>query len=376
MLNKTVCIVCPLDSPFNIDDLYNKGLGGAETWVIQMSLQFAANGYHVIIFNVNNYNLCYEYGAGIDILPLYLMDVVCSYQYFEHLFINRYIEKNVIEKLQKYNNCNNLYFILHDINLWKQQPFVINIKSQVFTQEDIDNNDWVKSHLRKIFFMSKWHIDNSQQFCNYDNSLLEIIGNGINIPDEIDYTLDRDNNMLWSSCIERGLDIFIDKILPRIKEKIPDFKLYVSTYSSDTEIKPEYQDNLIFLGSLSKEKLYEEMKKHKVSFLPLVHWETFCITSIENIANGVIFLAPFKFGLRTIFKYFEPIMLKDGNFNDEEYCDYIANEIIDKINNYEQYINLQKILYSYIKDNYSWESIYNKLSNIIKPYETNNSYYM
>ena len=375
MINKTVGFICSLDTPTHIEDLNTKGLGGAETWILQMAIQFASHGYHVIIFNNNNYSLLYDIGGNIDILPMTTLDRICSYQYFEHMFVTRFFNNDIIHKLEEYNNCNNVYGIVHDIHLWNQTPFILHNKDSILTQEKINNNKWLKSHLRKIFFMSQWHIDTNKDVCKYDDSLVEIIGNGINIPNDITFE-DRDNNMLWSSCVERGLNLFMDKIFPKVKEKLPEFKVYVASYNKDPELKSEYQDNIEYIGSLSKEQLYSEMRKHKVSFLPLVHWETFCITSIENIANGVIFLSPFKFGLQTIFKYFEPIMLKDGDFNDNEYCNYIANEIVDRINNYNQYINLQKILYSYIKENYSWENIYNKLHNIIKSYETNNSYYM
>ena len=375
MINKTIGIICNIDSPFIIEDLDIKGLGGAETWIIQISLQLAINDYHVIIFNQNKFTMQYDIGNGIEIYPIEHLDRICQYQYFEHIIINRYINNDILDILKRNNNCNNLYFILHDIHLWKNNLFYLGNIDSVLSNNDIKNDYWLNSHLRKIFFMSKWHIDFNKPLCNYDDNLLEVIGNGINISNNIDFD-NRDNNILWSSCKERGLDLFITKIMPRIKEKIPDFKLYISSYNNEAGDNSIYQDDIIYLGSLPKEKLYEEMRKHKVSFLPMEHWETFCITSIENISNGVIFLAPYKFGLQTIFKYFESIMLKEGDYNNEEYCNYIANEIVDKINNYKQYIPLQKILYSYIKDNYSWENIFNKLYNIIKTYETNNSYYM
>lgn len=375
MINKTVGFICNLDKPFNINDIYEKGLGGSETWIINIILQFANSGYHIIVFNQNDYTMYYEIGAGIEIFPLYHFNRICTYQYFEHLFFNRNIIDEYLNIIKENNNCNNIYAIVHDMRLWKNNLFFYNDINSVLSNDDINNDEYLKNHLRKIFFMSEWHKNINIEMCNYTEEIVSIIGNGINIQENINYE-NRDNNMLWSSCKERGLDIFINKIMPRIKQKISDFKLYVSLYNSDMDINSVNRDDIIYLGSLPKEKLYEEMRKHKVSFLPMEHWETFCITSIENIANGIIFLSPFKFGLQTIFKYFESIMLKDGDFNDEEYCDYVANEIVDKINNYNKYINIQKILYSYIKDNYSWKNIFNKLHNIIKYYETNNSYYM
>ena len=375
MINKTVGFICPVDKEFDINDIYSKGLGGSESWIINMAMQFSDNGYHVIIFNNNEFSMNYEENSGIEILPLWYLNKVSKYQYFEHLFFNRLITIDTINILKENNNCKNIYCIVHDIHLWKNNIFFINDPNSTLNNDDIIENKYLQEHLRKIFFMSDWHVSINKQLCKYDDSLIDIIGNGINIPDSIDFN-NRDNNILWSSCKERGLQLFIDKILPRIVKKIPDFKLYISSYSALPDVKSDYQDHIKILGLLNKTDLYNEMKKHKVSFLPLQHWETFCITSIENVVNGVIFISPYKFGLKTIFKYFEPLFIKDGNYDDDNYCDYVVNEIIYKINNYDQYINIQKILYSYIKDNYSCQKIFNNLLDKIKVYETSNSYYL
>ena len=374
MINKTVGFICEVDNPFNIADLSEKGLGGAETWIINMALKCSEN-YHVIIFNQNNYSMNYNIGLGIDIYPLEYISTITSYQYFEHLFINRRIDFNIIELFKMYDSCNNIYGVAHDKHFWKGPLYILDNPEFIFTNNDLNNDEYLKNHFRKIFYMSDWHVNVNKDLCKFDDSMYEIIGNGINIPENISYE-NRDNNILWSSCPERGLDIVINQILPKLIKKIPDIKLYISTYSSAPDIPKDMQEHVEFLGSLSKNDLYKEMQKHKVSFLPLTHWETFCITSIENIANGAIFLSPLKFGLKTIFKYFEPLFLQDGDYNDEQYCDYVVNNIEYVINNYNKCINMQKVMRAYIVDNYSKDNIYNKLHNIIKVYEKDNSYYM
>ena len=49
---------------------------------------------------------------------------------------------------------------------------------------------------------------------------------------------------------------------------------------------------------------------------------------------------------------------------------YVANDIIDKIKNYNKYAQLRSILYEYVKDNYSWNSIANKINNVLISYES------
>ena len=55
-----------------------------------------------------------------------------------------------------------------------------------------------------------------------------------------------------------------------------------------------------------------------------------------------------------------------------DYCNYVADEIVKKIQNYDNNNNIRSILKTYILNEYSWESMFNKLYNCISIYETNN----
>ena len=367
-----IAFICEIDNPFDINSLEYSGLGGSETWILNMAFNLCQMDYHVIIFNQNNYT-CYNLN-GIEILPISELELISTYITFEHVFINRYFDPNIINIFKENNNCNNLYFVLHDIRLWKANgEYIFNDLNNCLKYEDIENDLWLKSHIKKIFMMSKWHRDFNND-CEYPEKLVEIIGNGINIP-TLDNSIKRDNNIFWSSCLERGFDdILINKIMPLVHQKNPNIKLYVSSYNPLPEAKYDNLEYVIPLGSLTKEQLYKEMQKHMISFLPLTHWETFCITSIEAISNNMELVCPFKYGLQTIFEYFEDLFIQDGDYENQEYCEYVANEIVNKIDNYysKDSIIRRNILYKYVIDNYSWEHISKKLYNIISKYEKSN----
>lgn len=370
MYKKVVVFVCEIDHPFETNSLQS-GLGGAETWILNMAFRFMDQNYHVLIFNQNDYS--YYQLNGLEIYPISNLEEISSYVYFEHVFISRYYNPKILEIFKKNHNVHNIYYVVHDIRLWKNLSNNIDDLNSSLLFSDFKDDEWISKHLHKIFYMSDWHVQ-TNQFCGFPENLIDVIGNGINLP-TIDPMINRDDNILWSSCIERGLDnILIDKIMPRIHKKLPNIKIYLASYNPLPESKYDSLGYIISLGSLSKDQLYQEMQKHKISFLPLSLWETFCITSIESVSNGMEFISPFKYGLTTTFKYFKEWFLKDGDFNNPEYCQYVADYIIDKIEKYNSPESNTKrnILREYIKDNYSWEKIFDKLYNTIKVYETSN----
>lgn len=368
MLKKIIGFICEIDNPFTNENLYN-GCGGSETWVIKLAYEFEKLNYHIIVFNKLDYHFLAT--PNIEYVQIDKLVDRLNFQHFDHIFIMRQYSQDIINILKEHCNCKNYYLVAHDLRLWKKTQdnnlqYFLDDSSNFLTYYDIENDEWNKSHIHKLFFMSDFHYEQNkeyfpQEFCN-------IIGNGIDITENNNDN--RDNSILWSSCYERGIDILIDKIYPLVIKEIPDFKIYTACYNNNLPDKYNDLDYVINLGSLSKEDLYNEFQKHKVWFLPLCHWETFCISVLEAIINNANISIPFKFGIKTSLKYFESICLKDGEYTDDEYIQYVANDIIDKIKNYNKYAQLRSILYEYVKDNYSWNSIANKINNVLISYES------
>lgn len=367
MLKKVIGFICEIDNPFNNESI-NKGCGGSETWVIKLANEFEKLNYHIIVFS----NIDYHYFPtnNIEYMPCTALEERLKFQHFDHIFIMRYYSQETINILKESNSCKNFYLVAHDLRFWKgnsDDTFYINDTSNyIVYKDDIENDEWNKNHIHKLFLMSDFHYEYNSEL--YPREFCEIIGNGIDIAENDNN--ERDNSILWSSCYERGIDILIDKIYPLVSKEIPDFKIYTASYNDNLPEQYKELNYIINLGSLSKEQLYNEMSKHKVWFLSLTHWETFCITVLEEIINDVNICIPFKYGIKSSLRYFESICIKDGDYNDEEYCQYVANDIIDKIKNYDNYKLIRSILYSYVKHNYSWEAIANKIHNILISYES------
>ena len=60
----------------------------------------------------------------------------------------------------------------------------------------------------------------------------------------------------------------------------------------------------------------------------------------------------------------------EDSYKKLEYSAELNNATISKIKNYNKYAQLRSILYEYVKDNYSWYSIANKINNVLISYES------
>lgn len=366
-----ICLQTILPIHFNSLD---NGLGGSETWLIKMSKELTKAGYHIIIFQSSREILLKD---NIEIVPLSIMANRLSYQKINHLIFYRICDFEILSLIKEYDCCDNIYMIAHDQCMWKYnntdkgiQFYPQNNNCVVSWYDDINTSNYYKNHIKCLFLMSDWHYSINRHL--YPREFIEIIGNGIDIPND-ESEIEKDNSILWSSCYERGIDILVDKIAPLVRKEIPDFQIYTCSYNNN--LPEQYKNQVIDLGSLNKTDLYNEIKKHKVWFLPLSYWETFCITALENIVNDVEIVIPYDYGLTTTLKYFKDNCIYKGDYNNNEYCQYVADEIIQRIKNYnnEDRKLIRSFMKNIIKDNYSWKTISQKFINILSKYEKNNS---
>lgn len=123
-------------------------------------------------------------------------------------------------------------------------------------------------------------------------------------------TYEKENAMVWSSAPVRGLRFFIERVMPKIKQVFPDFKLYISTYTNDYYDKewPKFINGVVPVVNSSREELAELQKKAKIWVYPNIgrsestgfFYETFCITAVENaLARNAIVCFDKKDGIST-----------------------------------------------------------------------------
>lgn len=328
------------------------GCGGSETWAIEISKQFAKNGYHVIMFTLNP--IWHFSENNIEYVPISQIDYVLSFTHVDYFIVSRYIFSITLNVINKYVN-NNLYWIAHDT--------VICIDNKAITDENFNTFPILKNHLQKIVCMSDFGKALLQYIHHIPENYLEIIGNGLVIDTFNDLPVfERDNNLFWSSRYERGLQQLMDKIVPRLKQEIPDLKVYVAQYENKLPENLLNNPDLVFLGRLGKRELYEELSKHKVWFYPNSFPETFCISVLEAALCDNEIVMPYNFGPITTFKYFRHLLLPFKDISSDEQYDFVAREILNKIKNYSDInrIQIRQTIKNYITIEYNWENIYNQ----------------
>lgn len=351
-MKPVIAIICDF---CNICDNGNQlNIGGSETWVVEISKQFANNGYYVMVFSQNK--IWDTFNDNIEYIPIDKLENKISHIKINYTFIFRYIWKDTLNILSKYINNHQVFWVCHDTECY--------IDNKTVTLEDIQKNKWLYDNLNKFICMSDFCKECIQQNIPLPDSYFTIIGNGINfnfLPEVLNNI--KDNSFMWSSRWERGLPLFLYKIFPYIKEKYPDSKIYVAQYNGMIPDEFINHNDIIFLGKLSKVQLYKEMQKHKVCFYPNFYPETFCITILEAILCDNEIVTVFDHGIKTTLQLFKSELIQPFfDFNDEHNQMMIANQIIHKLENYENEDRktIRNIMKNYIYNEFSWENIYNK----------------
>ena len=249
-----------------------QGAGGSETWAVELADVFQRWGFHVIIFGQPEQHHFSE--TGVEYVPWYDFEKRCEYQHFDY-----FISSRLTYEITPNISCDNIYVMCHDTEI----------------ENRYDTPVLKLDRVKKIVLLSEWQ--KRIYLANYSGlteDRIFITSNGVDMSlyQNIDY-FSKENAMAWSSCKERGLNIFINKIYPKIKESVPDFKLYICDYNDNHENNYTNIEGIEFVGKLSKKELADLQKRVKIWIYPnygmsdygLFH-ETFCITAVENALAG------------------------------------------------------------------------------------------
>ena len=243
---------------------------------------------------------------GVEFINYAELDDYIKYYNFDNVFAMVGITDKIIRNVK----CNRLYLL----------PSCEDVQSEI-TKENL-------SFIYKIGYLSEHQkytlskdcngllMDNRHIFLKWFNAIDDSLYN--NIKEE-----EKENAMVWSSMNIRGSDWLFEKVVPLIREEIPDFKFYQCNYLSDNE---EFftDDNVrFFFGKVGKEKLAELQKKAKIWVYPnlgilqnyVFFNETFCNTAVENAMAGNAIVCLDKGGISTTLSGYSGLI--EGKIFDE-----------------------------------------------------------
>lgn len=329
-------------------DILTKGMGGAETFTIEMARYLQKSGYfQVIVFCRCENNDIFE-GVEYRKLEEYFTFIL---EYDIHIcIIGRYSEylPYTLE-----SNVQNVYLIAHDLD---------------FTGNVIPRND----KLKKIFCLSEWHVN---YFIDVYKTLKDIT---VPFYYGIDFNLFSSKvnkipyKFIYSSFPIRGL-LPLLQMWPKILYRYPNATLHIFSdvngkWSNDMrpeemklikDILNNYTDDevinksIIYKGWTSKKELANNWMSSSICFYPCTYIETFCHTALEAAISKTLIVTT-KLGALENTVGDRGILL-DGNFYDIEFQDKALQELFKVLENKELCNSLINKNYEWAK-NMSWEA--------------------
>jgi len=337
-------------------DILTKGMGGSETFVIEIARYLQKSGYFkVVVFCRCENNDIFE---GVEYRKLE--------EYFTYIFNNN-IHSCIIGRYSEYlpisikSNIENIYLIAHDLD---------------FTGNVIPTD----SKLKNIFCLSEWHVE---YFSNFYPSLKNIIkpfGYGIDLKlfeNKIKSYTDSYPKFIYSSFPNRGLFPLL-QMWPKILEKYPNAILNIH---SDVDgwwcnsMKPEemrkikdllslYKNykSIIYHGWTNKNKLVESWIDSDICFYTCTYLETFCHTMLEAAVSKTVIVTTNLGALKNTVG--DRGILLDGNFYDLEFQNKALEELFKLLEDKDKWNYLVDKNYNWVI-NLSWE---NRVHTLLQEY--------
>ena len=332
--------------PIEFDETFlNKaGLGGSETWAIQLANSFVKKNHQVTVISH-----CKSHTAsnGVVYISNSELDDIVTSCHFDLCIISR-CYANYIEVIDEFHMADNVFVQAHDVSVYG------NDFNGITTLPCFKGVSTLSAYQERVI--------HEQTGLNW--KYLFRIGNGI------DPTLfenincePKNKNLLFSSAYWRGADIIEHSILPKLGGICMDVCSYEKIENVDS-------NGVNVLGSLNKEKLYYEMGQRYCWFYPSVFTETFCITMIENVMCDNDLILPMDYGMSSVLEpYVNDISMKYRfNKDDNEYwmaVDESIYRINESINNRDKNKELRRELKNYVLNKYTWDIIANKWLQLI-----------
>ena len=218
----------------------------------------------------------------------------------------------------------------------------------------------------RILMISEFMKRQYKQVHGGPDELYHVTRNGIDL-EMIDAVLEQERDrykIMFTARPERGLDIMLREVFPRILTKEPKARLYISRYD-DVATLPLYEecsrmaaqfgDRIVNLGNLGKQELYKHYKQARVFAYSSVFEEVSMLTYPEFTACGGVFVGPWKAALPETAGDTGVLIRDDGsigkagdNLDDGfcpvsvKFCDRMADEVVDLIRNDERWERLSK----------------------------------
>ena len=324
---KTVVFVNWTSNKFNGDELEKRGLGGAETCIINLARELYKFGG----LNVHIFNNCDEPGIYDGVIYHNLMK-----------------ERDEIKKLSP-----DLLVLVRNTNILGNGDFKnnFNAKKTVLWLHDLPGDPSYEGleHFYKdydaIVALTEFHKNAVKSFYPFlDESKMLVLGNGVDEKLFNKNVAKVPGRLIYSSTPFRGLDVLAE-VFPEIKRRVPhanlrvfsSMKLYGSSYNDDEFAKLysalRHMSGVEYFGSVKQDRLAQEMQEAEVLTYPNVFPETYCITAIEALTAGTPIVTSKYAALKEVVPNGAGFVLAKSPYRDEykqEFIETVVKLLTDK----------------------------------------------
>jgi len=332
-------------------DILTKGVGGSETWVIEMARYLSLN-YSVLVFCKCEKSEIFE---NVGYNPIEMFHSFIANNIVDHCIISRYT-KYVPVALN--GHAKNVGIIFHDL----------------FSPEMI-----IPSHpkLKWIFGLTDWHCGIIKKTFPMFEGITKTLNYGI---DQTNFSMETKKikgSFIYSSFPNRGLVVLLT-MWPRILKIIPDATLNIYCDVDQEWVNQVAPDEMRIIktllkinktgvnyhGWVNKQTLSQAWKNAEYWLYPCKFEETFCLTAMEAAISGTFIITNNLAALGETVA--DRGLIVHGDALTTEWQD----TVIDKISKLDQEFKNNKIndSYKWAKER-SWKTQANKLKKIIEPFE-------
>ena len=330
-------------------NILTSGVGGSETYIIEMARYIQQSGKFQTIVFCNTPNDCEEIFENTIYKPLT--------SYYE--FINTvYVDTCIISRFSEYlpvtfkGFSENVYLVVHDLT-----------PSGIIIPMD--------KKLKNVFCLTEWHVEYlSSIFPSLANIMVPFyygIDNRFKINDVNSREIKIKNKFIYSSFPNRGL-LQLLQMWPKIIENVPKSTLHIysdvnNKWSNDVESQKMQQIRdlltdmtdskygIHYHGWVSKKELADAWLTADIWFYPCTFAETFCLTALEAASSKTFVVTNDFAALQNTVGNRGCIIKGDPTTEEwqEEALDKLLYYLISDING-ENDVKKQKL----IDENFSW----------------------
>ncbi len=306
----TIALLVP-GMPFDGASLTQRSLGGSETAALSMALELGRRGHEVVV--CCNTPAPSQVGT-VRFLPAQLFGEVQASIPHDVCIVQRTPQPFAMRSAAKLN-----VLWCHDL-------------AHARTAQQFLGCMW---NIDRVAVVSRWMAGQYREVLGLTDDQLWVTRNGVDLSLFPAEAQPRDRKrLLYTSRPERGLDVLLSRILPRVIEAEPDVALDLACYDNQVEqlaffydqinaLAAGFGERIRFLGHLAKPALYEVMARAGCLAYPNPSpiapdfVEVSCITAMEAMAAGLPFVGSARGALPETLAEGAGVLIPEGPEHDD-----------------------------------------------------------